>query len=123
MAKARPDQRVPDLPGEQWRPWDEFWAVSDMGRFKAIARTIETARGPWRSRERLLKLKPCSQPDRRNLLARYQRGGKVVTVSIYRAMWIAFIGDLEPSDHIMCDGPIRLANLVKKAGHPPGYQD
>ena len=123
MTDALPDQRVPDLPGEEWRPWDEFWAVSNMGRFKALARTIETPRGLWRSRERLLKLKPCSRSDRRNLLARYQRENKVVTVSIYRAMWTAFIGELKPSDHIMCDGPICLANLTKKVGHSPSYRD
>lgn len=117
-----PHGPVPDLPGEEWRDWDEFWAVSNLGRFKAYARAVENTRGTWHQRERLLGLHSGGAPGRRVLFARMQRDGKVSAVSIYRAMWIAFIGDLEPDDHVMCDGEICLANLTKKAGHPRGYR-
>lgn len=113
-----PHGPVADLPGEEWHDWDDLWAVSNLGRFKAYARAVENPRGIWHQRERLLTLHLSGAPDRKVLSARYQVDGVVKSISIYRAMWLCFIGDLEDDAHVLCDGDLRVENLMLKKGTP-----
>lgn len=108
---SSPHGTVTDLPGEEWRDFEVYWEVSNLGRFKAKERIVENPRGQWRRRERLLRLHPSGAPGRKVLSARYQTDGDLRSCSIYRAMWETFVGEVPPHRHVLCSGPIRLEGL------------
>jgi hypothetical protein len=116
-AYRSPHGPVPDLPGEEWRDFEDLWEVSNLGRFKAKERIVENPRGLWRQRERLLKLHRAGEPGRQVLSARYQVDGHIRSCSIYRAMWEAFRGPLAEDEHLVCVGPLCLENLRPKRGY------
>lgn len=118
-----PHGPVEDLPGEEWRDFEEFWEVSNLGRFKAKARAVERARGIWQQRERLLTPHPGGKHNPGESV-RYQRDGELQSRSLYRVMWEAFDRpDIGDDQHLTCEGPLHLDNLRLKEGGLRSYRD
>lgn len=104
-SRRKPQPPIVDLPGEEWRPvagYEGFYAVSNMGRVRRLARRIdrpETAGGPFDAQEILLAQKRASRdvPYLRITLA--AGAGKIKTPSVHTLVCTAFHGPKPSPEH------------------------
>lgn len=77
---------------EEWRAipgWEGFYEVSTLGRVRSLDRTLETVRGPWRQRGRVLS---PGMDTRGYQFIGLARGGKATYHRVHRLMALAFLG-------------------------------
>lgn len=81
---------IVDLPGELWKPYQDKWEVSNLGRFRTVDREVEASDG------RMMRLKArLVEPHCGSVrLCGGGRDAKQRVASLMQIMWEVFIGPL-----------------------------
>jgi hypothetical protein len=79
-------------PAERWAPIPGFdgYEASDLGRIRSVDRTVETVRGPWRLKGRVLK--PVIEHTRPDYKRATVHLGKSPTLRVATLVLLAFVG-------------------------------